>query len=194
MDIGINSRIKEIRTELGYTQQKFAEQIGISRAHCANIENARVTPTDSIIRLIAFKFNTNYEWLVSGNGSRVSGFTEETRNGLTEKYNSMRIIFEKILSDSDDGNLKNMVLSFSFFVSVFSAASSLPPEGSKIYYENMQNFFDEFEKLTFRFSHNKGKSHDYKIQYEILEAIDEFVDKEKVILKSTKELFNTQDE
>ena len=151
MSSNINERIKTIRVELGFTQQAFADQIGISRAHCANIENNRVTVTDSLIKLIALKFAINYDWLLTGEGEKNKEFKEESSEKLLNQYNEMRVIFEKKLSACDSNELSDMIFSFSYFTSVMTALDRLSLENREICNHKFREIFDNLEKLIFRF-------------------------------------------
>lgn len=52
MDLITGKLIKRMREEIGLTQQKLAEIVGISQAHIAKIENERVNPRLSTINKI----------------------------------------------------------------------------------------------------------------------------------------------
>lgn len=65
----INERVNQVRRQHGLTQQKFAEMLGISRTHIANVENRQVNPSVPVLKLIAAKFSVNEHWLLTGEGS-----------------------------------------------------------------------------------------------------------------------------
>ncbi|WP_148355462.1 helix-turn-helix domain-containing protein, partial [Anaerotruncus colihominis] len=52
-------RIKELRKALHFTQQEFADRIGIKRNTIANYETGRNDPIDAVISLICKEFNVN---------------------------------------------------------------------------------------------------------------------------------------
>lgn len=64
----MNERIKQLRKELGLTQQQFADKIGIKRTTIATYENGRNSPIDAVISLICREFNVNETWLRNGSG------------------------------------------------------------------------------------------------------------------------------
>ena len=68
----MHTRIKALRKLLGKTQKEFGECLGISRDVMANIENARVEPSESIKRLICATFGVDYMWLSTGFGEMFS--------------------------------------------------------------------------------------------------------------------------
>jgi transcriptional regulator with XRE-family HTH domain len=70
----IGKRIKELRTALGLTQRVFAETVGISRSHVANLEAGNTEPSEHLLRLILGTFESiNPDWLRRGNGSISKG-------------------------------------------------------------------------------------------------------------------------
>lgn len=68
----MDSRIKEIRKTLGYSQQKFADELGIARGNIAAYEVGKNAPSDAVIALICTKFNISEEWLRHGTGPKYS--------------------------------------------------------------------------------------------------------------------------
>ena len=73
----MNERIKELRKALGFTQQEFAEKIGIKRNTVAQYEMGRNQPIDTVIALICREFNVNEDWLRYGEGEM---FRQQSRN------------------------------------------------------------------------------------------------------------------
>lgn len=64
----MNERIKQLRKALGYTQQEFADRIGVKRNTIAQYEIGRNEPIDSVVNLICKEYNVNPDWLRSGTG------------------------------------------------------------------------------------------------------------------------------
>ncbi len=65
-------RIRLLRKQkLKLTQERFGEQLGVSRSVIANIETnvlARPEQKEPLYRLICEKFHVSYKWLTSGEG------------------------------------------------------------------------------------------------------------------------------
>lgn len=72
----MNERLKELRKNLGLTQQEFAERLGIKRNAVTNYEVGRNAPADMVISLICREFGVNETWLRTGEGPQ---FVELTR-------------------------------------------------------------------------------------------------------------------
>ena len=75
MEIG--ERIKEVRKATGYTQQAFAERLGLKRNTIGGYEVGLVSPSDRTITDICDKFNVNEKWLREGTGEM---FCETSRD------------------------------------------------------------------------------------------------------------------
>lgn len=105
----MNERIREIRKDFGLSQKDFGKKLGVSRNVIANIENSRVIPDETLIKLLSIEFNVNREWLETGIGEKESSplsiqdikladmFSEMT----LDKNSKLRSIVEK-LYDLDD--------------------------------------------------------------------------------------------
>ena len=83
----MNERIKELRKTLGFTQQEFADRIGVKRNTVATYEMGRSMPSDSAISLICREFSISEDWLRNGNGDM---FKPRSRNKeLFEYFNQI---------------------------------------------------------------------------------------------------------
>lgn len=66
----MNTRIKEVRTDLHLTQEAFGDRIGIKRNSVAQIEIGVRNPSDQTITSICREFNVNRLWLETGDGPK----------------------------------------------------------------------------------------------------------------------------
>lgn len=73
----MKDRIKELRKELGLTQQALADIAGIKRNTVAQYEIGRNEPTNAVITLICKKYSVNETWLRTGEGEM---FVQRTRS------------------------------------------------------------------------------------------------------------------
>ena len=64
----MKERLKQLRKALDFTQQQFADRIGIKRNSYANYETGRNTPIDAILISICREFDVNEDWLRDGIG------------------------------------------------------------------------------------------------------------------------------
>lgn len=70
-------RIKQIREELGLTQQEFADNLNLKRQTIASYEAGNIKPGNSTLLLICQIFGINEEWIKDGSGEM---FVKRTKN------------------------------------------------------------------------------------------------------------------
>ena len=67
-DKNMIDRIKILRKTLGFTQQEFADKIGLSRNFIAQLETGSKAASDRTILDICKEFSVNETWLRTGTG------------------------------------------------------------------------------------------------------------------------------
>ena len=67
-EIDVGERIKHLRKEKGFTQQAFADKLGLKRQTIAAYEIGTISPSDRTILDICREFNVLEEWLRTGEG------------------------------------------------------------------------------------------------------------------------------
>lgn len=82
----MNERIALVRKSLGLTQEKFAEQVSLSRNFMWMIESGTRVPSDRTVSDICREFNVNETWLRTGEGEMFNQITrsEKITSFLTE--------------------------------------------------------------------------------------------------------------
>lgn len=85
MKLTINERIKKIRLDKGYSQQKFADKIKLSANFINLIERGSRNPSERTLKDIAAEFHVNLEWLRTGEGDI---YDEESEDVLIEALKS----------------------------------------------------------------------------------------------------------
>lgn len=87
------NRIKELRRNLGLTQEKFATQIGIKRNSLSQIESGINSLSPQNMLLICKEWNVSEEWLRDGTGEMF---------GETDKRQQLHAWADKVLADSPE--------------------------------------------------------------------------------------------
>lgn len=77
----MKDRIKKLRKELDFTQQEFANRLGITRNTVATYETGKSNPSDAAVILICREFNVSENWLRYGTGEM---FKKETTLSLDD--------------------------------------------------------------------------------------------------------------
>lgn len=134
----MNERIKQLRKALGYTQQEFAERIGVKRNTVAQYEIGRNEPIDSVVNLICKEYNVNSDWLRNGTGEM---FIDPATFSLDEyaqanKLNKTEISIIRGFMELDPG-VRNAI--YDIFKNAFSSDQSA--------YDNAPDDPQELEKM-----------------------------------------------
>ena len=64
----MHERIKQLRKQLGLSQDKFGDALGISGASISKIEAGINNPSESTLKLICSTYHVYYLWLTTGQG------------------------------------------------------------------------------------------------------------------------------
>lgn len=70
IDTGVNQRVKELRTDTGYTQALFAAEVGTTRDSLAFVEINKSNLSLITAKQIISKFHANPWWLLFGSGQK----------------------------------------------------------------------------------------------------------------------------
>jgi transcriptional regulator with XRE-family HTH domain len=91
----ISGRIRDIRSALGLSQQKFSSVTALSSGYIAGVETGRIAVNERLIKLVCSSFNVNESWLRYGEGEMfLEALPEDQRfknlvslvKGLPSKY------------------------------------------------------------------------------------------------------------
>ncbi len=93
----MNTRMIEIRKNLGLTQTGFGESIGATRAMIASYEAGKVVPDKPIIMLICEKFHVNQTWLETGEGEPYKVSPNYSILRALDAMPALRDAFEELL-------------------------------------------------------------------------------------------------
>ena len=143
----VNERFKTIRKDLGFNQQQFASELGISQTHISGIENGRDNPSMSLLKLLCAKFSISEEWLIDGVGTPLPTWDITTDEGALSKYNVLRSTFEKELRNSTGESLVSMVQSFCYLAGTLNTGK-LNQQDAIVYRKAICSVMDELERLT----------------------------------------------
>lgn len=111
----VKERIKELRSFLGLTQQKFADRLGLKRQTIAAYEIGNIEPSDSTLLLICKEFNINEDWLRTGKKpmqkqmeDKLSAYVSEITDGDDELIKDFIITYMELDQSSKDALKKIM--------------------------------------------------------------------------------------
>lgn len=92
-----NEKIKEIRKELGLTQQEMADALCVSKQYLSKVENGLTELSKEKIILLCEKFNISVNWLLMNKGFMYLGEIEQ--------YNGFKDSVEKLINSNERLNL-----------------------------------------------------------------------------------------
>lgn len=73
----MNERIKELRTALGLSAEKFGAKIGVTRSAISKMELGVCNISEQSVISICREFNVNQEWLRNGTGEMFNSLSQE---------------------------------------------------------------------------------------------------------------------
>lgn len=65
----LSERIKWLRTQLGYSQSAFAQEVRVSRGYVSRVENETLPANDRFVQLVCARFGVSEAWLTRGRGA-----------------------------------------------------------------------------------------------------------------------------
>lgn len=83
----INSRIKNLRKKLGFTQAEFGEKISLKKTGASRIEQDGESVNPRVIQLICSNFNVSEQWLVEGKGEMFTNAEDQLLDKMAKAYN-----------------------------------------------------------------------------------------------------------
>lgn len=102
----MNERIKQIRTSLNLTLEKFGERLGVTKAAVYNIEKGNRSVTEQMFKAVCREYNVNPHWLQTGEGDMFMNTNDN--DVLLNKINDI------LTSENKDNTFKN------FFIAIAS--------------------------------------------------------------------------
>lgn len=79
-------RVKEIRTSLSLTLEKFGEKLGVGKTAISKIEKNERSLTDQMTRSICREYNVNYDYLIYGEGDMFDSLPQTILDELCVQY------------------------------------------------------------------------------------------------------------
>lgn len=89
----MNERIKQLRLQLGLSQEEFGNRLGVGRGAITNIELNKVEPKPLFVSLICKTYGVREIWLRTGEGPMYTTMDEA---------DELARIFEKIGASDDE--------------------------------------------------------------------------------------------
>ncbi len=136
-DIGI--RVKLLRKELDITQREFANRILVTPSYLSRVENGTEIPSDKVIKLVAYEFGVNEEWLLSGTGEMLTEIYENDRETSSKDATRMLLKIMQLLDTDSNTTYASSVFAVSNAVDIIKY--------SKLFDEYNMDFLNEVGML-----------------------------------------------
>ena len=99
-------RIKQIRTSLGLTLEKFGDRLGGTKVAISNIEKGNRNLTEQMTKAICREFNVDYMWLTTGEGEMFVATDDDFQARIDQimfgQDESRKNLFKMMIDMSDE--------------------------------------------------------------------------------------------
>ena len=95
--MSVGNRVKTVRKALGISQEKFGNQIGISKVAISDIENEKTSLTERNAKSICREFNVSSAWLEDGVGDMFNDTDVDLLNKIDEILSGEDEFYKNIL-------------------------------------------------------------------------------------------------
>ena len=82
-----SERLRQLRKDLGMSQEEFGRRIGVSNTAISKLEKNERNLTEQTAKSICREFRVNYFWLTEGKGDMFTGTPESVVDEIAEDYN-----------------------------------------------------------------------------------------------------------
>lgn len=127
----MNNRIKQLRKELGLTQEKFGEKLGLKKNSISQIENGINSLTEQLLLSVCREFNVSGKWLRTGEGEMFIPVPEE---------DEVAAYVEDLLADNGENELYNLIKS------IMRTYNELSPKSQEVLRDASKKLVENLKK------------------------------------------------
>lgn len=127
----LNNRIKQLRKELGLTQEKFGEKLGLKKNSISQIENGINSLTEQLLLSVCREFNVSEKWLRTGEGEMFIPVPEE---------DEVAAYVEDLLADNGENELYNLIKS------IMRTYNELSPKSQEVLRDASKKLVENLKK------------------------------------------------
>lgn len=191
--IEIGKRIKELRKAYNLNQTDFAKPLGISYGHISNLEKGKDMPSQSLIKLMAYEYNSSVEWIVDGQGEMFTHKPYNDKPSNMKKTNLLMIELDDLLCESPSSIRKLQENILETIILLFNTSSKLDTKAKYSFLEILNNMLENLYTLNTHLivsqdmeSSTASISHQNRIE----ELMDEIYDKFVTSIEDFKDIYN----
>lgn len=127
----LNNRIKQLRKDLGLTQEKFGEKLGLKKNSISQIENGINSLTEQLLLSVCREFNVSEKWLRTGEGEMFIPVPEE---------DEVAAYVEDLLADNGENELYNLIKS------IMRTYNELSPKSQEVLKDASKKLVENLKK------------------------------------------------
>lgn len=127
----LNNRIRQLRKELGLTQEKFGEKLGLKKNSISQIENGINSLTEQLSLSVCREFNVSEKWLRTGEGEMFIPVPEE---------DEVAAYVEDLLADDGENELYNLIKS------IMRTYNELSPKSQEVLRDASKKLVENLKK------------------------------------------------
>ncbi len=127
----MNNRIKQLRKDLGLTQEKFGEKLGLKKNSISQIENGINSLTEQLLLSVCREFNVSEKWLRTGEGEMFIPVPEE---------DEVAAYVEDLLADNGENELYNLIKS------IMRTYNELSPKSQEVLRDASKKLVENLKK------------------------------------------------
>lgn len=127
----MNNRIKQLRKDLGLTQEKFGEKLGLKKNSISQIENGINSLTEQLLLSVCREFNVSEKWLRTGEGEMFIPVPEE---------DEVAAYVEDLLADNGENELYNLIKS------IMRTYNELSPKSQEVLKDASKKLVENLKK------------------------------------------------
>lgn len=127
----LNNRIKQLRKDLGLTQEKFGEKLGLKKNSISQIENGINSLTEQLLLSVCREFNVSEKWLRTGEGEMFIPVPEE---------DEVAAYVEDLLADNGENELYNLIKS------IMRTYNELSPKSQEVLRDASKKLVENLKK------------------------------------------------
>ncbi len=108
----ISSRLKQIRTQLGFTPKQIFEKTGISTGNLSELENGKYPPSAKTLVLLSELYGVSIDWILQGTRCHNTATPSPDMAAITMPNAEIMGFFQKIATEwlQGDRDLQGWIL------------------------------------------------------------------------------------
>lgn len=144
----IGKRIKELRKSYKLNQTDFGKPLGVSYGHISNLEQGKDMPSQSLIKLMAYEYNSSEEWIIEGKGEMFTHKPYNDKPSNMEKTDLLVLELDDLLCESPSSIRKMQENILETIILLFNTSSKLESKAKYNFLEILNSMLENLYTLN----------------------------------------------